>query len=182
MGDLRIIAGAWRGRRLVAPSGDATRPTANRARETVFSMLASRTGGFTGLSVADLFAGSGALALEALSRGARDALLVESSPTAIAAIRSNITACGAGGQCIVRHASVESTPEPTAPFDVIFIDPPYGRIDCAGLVDGLIDAGWTRDQTIICVETAVGEVVAPRNATPLATRKVGRAMLHLFGR
>ena len=71
---MRIIAGQWRGRKLAAPKGDATRPTADRTRETLFSMLTSRLGSFEGLSVADLFAGSGALGLEALSRGAAIAI------------------------------------------------------------------------------------------------------------
>ena len=74
---MRIIAGEWRGRKLQAPAGDATRPTADRTRETLFSMLLSRLGSFEGLVVADLFAGSGALGLEALSRGAASCLFVE---------------------------------------------------------------------------------------------------------
>ena len=89
---MRIIAGEYRGRKLVAPKGDATRPTADRTRETLFSMLASRVGTFEGLSVLDLFSGSGAMALEALSRGAAEALLVEQEKPALDAIRANIAA------------------------------------------------------------------------------------------
>ncbi|HCI62471.1 MAG TPA: 16S rRNA (guanine(966)-N(2))-methyltransferase RsmD, partial [Erythrobacter sp.] len=84
---MRIIAGDWRGRKLVAPPGDLTRPTADRTRETLFNMLASRVGSFDGLSVVDLFAGSGALGLEALSRGAASCLFVEQDARAVEAIR-----------------------------------------------------------------------------------------------
>ena len=87
---MRIIAGQWRGRKLVAPPGDATRPTADRTRETLFSMLISRLGSFEGLRVADLFAGSGALGIEALSRGAAQCLFVEQDAVALKTIRANL--------------------------------------------------------------------------------------------
>ncbi len=89
---MRIIAGEWRGRPLRGPEGDTTRPTADRTRETLFSMLASRLGSFEGLAVADLFAGSGALGLEAQSRGAATALFVETDASAVRTIRTNIAA------------------------------------------------------------------------------------------
>jgi 16S rRNA (guanine966-N2)-methyltransferase len=92
---VRIIAGEWRGRPLAAPPGMDTRPTADRVRETLFSMLTSRIGSFEGLRVADLFAGSGALGFEALSRGAATATFVESDPRALAAIRANAAKLGA---------------------------------------------------------------------------------------
>src|SRR3954453_15020068 len=92
---MRIIAGEWRGRQLEAPPGQSTRPTADRVRETLFSMLASRLGSFEDLAVADLFAGSGALGFEALSRGAASAPFVESAPAATAAIRRNAEKLGA---------------------------------------------------------------------------------------
>src|SRR5918997_3184556 len=92
---VRIIAGEWRGRRLRTPPGMDTRPTADRVRETLFSMLVSRIGLFNGLRVADLFAGSGALGFEALSRGAEFACFVENDSKAAAAIRANATDLGA---------------------------------------------------------------------------------------
>ena len=92
---MRIIAGKWRGRALVAPPGDATRPTADRTREALFSMLASRLGDFEGLRVADLFAGTGALGLEALSRGAAHCTFVEQDGKALDALRANIAKLGA---------------------------------------------------------------------------------------
>ena len=87
---MRIIAGNWRGRPLVAPKGDATRPTADRTREALFSMLVSRLGSFEGLAVADLFAGSGALGIEALSRGAASCLFVEQDRAALDALKANL--------------------------------------------------------------------------------------------
>ena len=94
---MRVIAGEWRGRMLLAPKNDATRPTADRTRETLFSMLVSRIGTFEGLAAADLFAGSGALGLEALSRGAASCIFVEQDAAAIRALRSNIAALRAAG-------------------------------------------------------------------------------------
>ena len=94
---LRIIAGEWRGRKLQAPAGDTTRPTADRTRETLFSMLVSRIGDFEGLTVADLFAGSGALGLEAMSRGAAFCLFVDTDDAARGAIRDNVEAFGLFG-------------------------------------------------------------------------------------
>jgi len=91
---MRIIAGQWRGRVLAAPKGDATRPTADRTREALFSMLTSRVGDFEGLAVADLFAGSGALGFEALSRGAASCLFVEQDRAALDALRANAEKLG----------------------------------------------------------------------------------------
>ena len=122
---MRIIAGQWRGRPLVAPKGDATRPTADRTREALFSMLTSRIGSFEGLAVADLFAGSGALGLEALSRGAARCLFVEQDKPALDALRANIAKLGATN-ADVRAASAIGLGPATAPLDLILMDPPYG--------------------------------------------------------
>ena len=121
---MRIIAGEWRGRRLRAPPGIDTRPTADRVRETLFSMLASRLGSFEGLRVADLFAGSGALGLEALSRGAAFACFVETDPNAAAAIRSNAEALGALERVRILGGSALALPK-SEPFDLALADPPY---------------------------------------------------------
>ena len=103
----------------------ATRPTGDRVRETLFSMLASRLGSFEQLRVADLYAGSGALGLEALSRGAAFACFVEQDPRAIAAIRANVEALGAGERSRILARSAQALP-PEQPFDIVFADPPYG--------------------------------------------------------
>ena len=129
---MRIVAGQWRGRKLVAPEGDTTRPTADRTRETLFSMLVSRLGSFDDLTVADLFAGSGALGLEALSRGAAICVFVEQDAAALRAIRRNIANFHAQPQCDVRAASVLALGPARAPIDLVFLDPPYGT--SAGVV------------------------------------------------
>jgi 16S rRNA (guanine966-N2)-methyltransferase len=176
---MRIIAGQWRGRRLVAPVGDATRPTADRARETLFSMLTSRLGGFTDLRVADLFAGSGALGLEALSRGAASCLFVENDRAAAAAIEGNIAALSASGATL-RHGSALSPATMTEPFDLILIDPPYAQENVGDLLDLLVDKGWTSPATIISVETGSKEAPCATKLDLLVSRGAGKAQLHLF--
>ena len=177
---MRIIAGQWRGRQIKALVGQQTRPTADRARETLFSMVTSRLGGCTGLAVADLFAGSGALGLEALSRGASHCLFIEQDRAAIAAIRDNVTALGAGTQADVRQGAADRPGIAAKPFDLIFIDPPYGTINLAQLLDDLTCQGWTHDATIISVEIGHGAAPAAASCSPLVSRAVGKAMLHLF--
>jgi 16S rRNA (guanine966-N2)-methyltransferase len=120
---MRIVAGEWRGRKLTAPGGDTTRPTADRTRETLFSMLVSRLGDFDDLKVGDFFAGSGALGLEALSRRGHG-LLVEQDAKAVDAIRANIRALDAA-RTTVRASSVMTLGPAKEPLDLIFLDPPY---------------------------------------------------------
>ena len=177
---MRIIAGEWRGRKLAAPAGDTTRPTADRTRETLFSMLTSRLGGFTDLAVADLFAGSGALGLEALSRGAASALFVEQDAGALAAIRANISALNAAARATVRAGSVMALGPADAPLDLVMLDPPYRT--GAGLVaiDKLARLRWIGPATWISLETAVDEGETPRGFVVDADRKVGKARLWLL--
>ena len=176
---MRIIAGEWRGRKLVAPQGDATRPTADRARETLFSMLASRLGGFTGLAVADLYAGSGALGFEALSRGAASCVFVEQDREAIGAIRTNAATLGAAAADI-RQQSVTGLARSTAPLDLLFLDPPYLTTNLGAELERLIAQGWIGAGSMVSVETGVGESVATDGLEHLVSRKVGKAELHLF--
>ena len=120
---MRVIAGSHRGRTLRAPRGRATRPTSDRVREALFSIL----GEIGGASVLDLFAGSGALAIEALSRGASNATLVDSSPAAIEAIRRNLDALGIDAE-VVRADAVawcEQAKRRARQYDLVFLDPPY---------------------------------------------------------
>ena len=123
---MRIIAGEWRRRLLRAPSGEATRPTADRTRETLFAMLTSRLGSFEGLTVADLFAGSGALGLEALSRGAASCVFVEHEAEALRALRANIAALQAHAQATVEARSVMQLGPARQACDLLLLDPPYG--------------------------------------------------------
>ena len=176
---MRIIAGEWRGRKLAAPEGMATRPTADRVRETLFNMLASRIGSFEGLRVADLYAGSGALGLEALSRGAAFASFVEQDTGAIVAIRANIAALDAGDrtQVLARSASALS---PSQPFDLIFADPPYAPGSGTAVVAEVLRAGWAAPGTWIVVETERAEPVEPKPFRIEAERDIGRARISLL--
>lgn len=177
---MRIIAGEWRGRPLRAPDGDTTRPTADRTRETLFSMLNSRLGSFEGLAVADLFAGSGALGLEALSRGAATALFVEQDPAAVRTIRANIAALRCALQCDVRASSVLSLGPVKQPLDLVMLDPPYKTGAGAVAIDRLVRLGWIGEATWITLETAAGEVPDVRSCQIDAERKVGKALLTLM--
>ena len=177
---MRIIAGEWRGRRLVAPEGDTTRPTADRTRETLFSMLVSRLGSFEGLAVADLFAGSGALGLEALSRGAQSAVFVEQDPAAIRAMRANIAALRAQDQCDVRATSVLALGPAKQPLDLVFLDPPYNSNAGEVAIDRLVRLGWIGEGTWICLATAGNEVPQVRTCSVDAERKVGKARITLL--
>lgn len=174
---MRIIAGALRGRKLQAPEGMATRPTADRVRETLFSMLASRLGPFEGLRVADLFAGSGALGLEALSRGAAFACFVEQDQRAVAAIGANIAALGVEKRCQLLARSALALP-PSEPFDLVLADPPYAPNSGSAVVGELVRAGWARGW--VAIETERGERVDPLSLTLEAERDVGRARLTLL--
>lgn len=177
---LRIIAGEWRGRKLVAPIGDTTRPTADRTRETLFSMLVSRIGDFEGLTVADLFAGSGALGLEALSRGAASCTFVEQDAAAIRALRSNIANLRAAPQCDVRAASVLTLGPAKAPLDLILLDPPYKSGAGGVALDKLQRLGWIGEGTWISLETAFDEEPKVKGLEAVADRKVGKARITLL--
>ena len=177
---MRIIAGAWRGRPIRAPEGDTTRPTADRTRETLFNMLASRLGSFEGLFVADLFAGSGALGLEALSRGAERALFVEQDPKAIKALKANVSALGAQQSCDVRASSVMMLGTPKQQPDLIMLDPPYGTGAGGVALDKLRRLGWISSGAWISLETARDEDVELKGFEVDATRDSGKARLHLL--
>ena len=178
---MRIIAGEWRGRQLVAPPGKDTRPTADRTRESLFSMLASRLGTFEDLCVADLFAGSGALGFEALSRGAAAATFVESDPKAAAAIRRNADALGAGDRALVLTRSALALPR-SKPFDLIFADPPYAEGSGTAVVRAVVEAAWLAPGGWLSVETSRDETVDPSGLTAETVRDVGRARITLLRR
>lgn len=153
----RIIGGTAGGRRLSVPAGRDTRPTSDRAREALFSSLLSAAGGLTGKRVLDLFAGSGAVGLEALSRGARTAVLVESDPKAVAAVRANVTALGLpGAEVVARPVGVHLAGPASEPFDVVFADPPYAlpATELAVLLATALAGGWMAPDAVVVVERA----------------------------
>ena len=127
----RVIAGRFGGRRLQAPPGDATRPTADRVREALFSILGTRV---QDARVLDLFAGSGALGLEALSRGAAQVTFVETAPAALKALRANLAAVGADAEVVRADALrwLRGAPGDARQYDLVFLDPPYRRAEALG--------------------------------------------------
>lgn len=175
---MRIIAGEWRGRPLLAPKGDTTRPTADRTREALFSMLASRLGSFEGLAVADLFAGSGALGLEAMSRGATSCLFVEQDKAALDALRANIAKLGARAE--VRAGSVLALGPAPKPLDLILMDPPYKSGAGFVALDKLARLGWVGPATWISIETARDEKLDVAGFTADADRVHGKARITLL--
>lgn len=177
---MRIIAGAWRGRVIEAPA-QGTRPTADRVRETLFSMLTSRIGSFEGLRVADLFAGSGALGFEALSRGAAAATFVERDTAAVAIIRRNAAKLGATDRAQVIAGSALSLPS-GRPFDLILADPPYAKGSGTAVLASALEAGWASASSWLAIESERGDPVEPpRDGVQIeAVRDVGRARLTLL--
>jgi 16S rRNA (guanine966-N2)-methyltransferase len=176
---VRIIGGQWRRRTIEAPPGQSTRPTADRVRETLFSMLASRLGTFEGLRVADLFAGSGALGLEALSRGAASATFVENDPNAAAIIRRNADKLGASVQILGRSAL--ALPHSDG-FDLIFADPPYAKGVGTDVVQAVERADWLAPGGWMSIETSRGDGIDAGRLIVEAVRDVGRARLTLLRR
>jgi len=169
---VRIVAGKWRGRVIKAPPGKSTRPTSERAREALFSMLASRIGSFEELQVADLFAGTGALGLEALSRGAAHCTFVENDRAALDVLKANVALLDA--PATVRAQSAEHFSG--GPFDLIFADPPYG----SGLGQRALSALKFAPGAWVSIETAVGEDVTADGFTTEATKIYGKAKITLL--
>ncbi len=157
---MRIVAGTARGRRLAAPA-PGTRPTSDRVREALVGSIESRLGPLSGLHVADLYAGSGAVGLEALSRGAAHVLLVERDRRAVEVVRANITAVGLPGAVVLGGdvTSLTSLVPPTsaaAPYDVVFADPPYELAHevIEAVLSGLAANGWLGEGALVVVERA----------------------------
>jgi 16S rRNA (guanine966-N2)-methyltransferase len=172
---MRIIAGRWRGRPILAPAGQATRPTSDRTREALFSMLASRIGSFEGLAVADLFAGSGALGLEALSRGAARCTFVETDRAAIDAIRRNLAALGGEGEI---HAHAPQHARDSGPLDLAFLDPPYR----SGLAAPALARVPLAPGAFASIETARDEGIAAEGYEEDCVRTYGKARITLLRR
>lgn len=177
---MRVISGEWRGRKLLAPRNDATRPTADRTRETLFSMLTSRVGSFEGLVVADLFAGSGALGIEALSRGAEQCLFAEQDRDALDILRKNLGTLDANARADIRAGSVLALGPARRTYDLVLIDAPYDTGAGSVALDKLNRLGWIGPDSLISIETAEKEEVEVAGFEIDATRKVGKAKLTLL--
>ncbi len=179
---MRIIAGEWRGRPLEAPKGNGTRPTADRAREGLFSMLASRVGTFQGLHVADLFAGTGALGIEALSRGAAHCTFVESDRGALAILQNNVARFSALDRADIRAQGVEYASPPAQPCDILFMDPPYASGLAEMAVGRICNPGWVAPAGLVSVETNGERIAAPDGFAMEAERRFGKAHIFLLRR
>ena len=177
----RVIAGEAGGRRLAVPDGRNTRPTSDRAREGLFATIVSLTGSLDGARVLDLYAGSGAVGLEALSRGAERVLLVESGPRAARVIRDNIEAIGlAGAQVLTdRVERVLARGPEHGRYDVVFADPPYALTgdEVSATLQTLSDRGWLAPGALVIVERATrsGPVSWPAGLEPDRARRYGEA-------
>jgi 16S rRNA (guanine966-N2)-methyltransferase len=152
---MRIVGGRLRGRVLAAPKSQAIRPTADRLRESMFNILAHAYGNpVTGARVLDLFAGTGALGLEALSRGAAFALFVDDGAEARALLRENVTSLGLGGATKIfrRDATKLGMAHPIEPFSLVFLDPPYGHGLAERALASVLAGGWLTPEALVVVE------------------------------
>jgi 16S rRNA (guanine966-N2)-methyltransferase len=164
-GGLRVIAGSAGGLSLVAPKGHAARPTTDRVKESVFGALGPDR--LVDTSVLDLYAGSGALAIEALSRGATRAVLVERDHAAVTAIRRNLATTRLRGWARVQDSSVATflagKPPAEVPFDLVFLDPPYAAAsgELSRVLSGLEASGWLADGTAVVLERSSEAAAVP---------------------
>jgi 16S rRNA (guanine966-N2)-methyltransferase len=171
---MRVVGGRLRGRNLAAPKSQAIRPTSDRLRESVFNILAhAYDDPISGARVLDLFAGTGALGIEAISRGAAFALLIDDGAEARALIRQNVDALGLGQVTRVfrRDATRLGAAHPVEPFGLVFLDPPYRKDLVAPALSSLRDGGWLTPQALIVVEEAAdAELAAPAGYEELERR------------
>lgn len=178
---MRIVGGQFKGRAINAPEGRDTRPTSDRARESVFNILAHApwSKGVEGRRVLDLFAGAGALGLEAMSRGAAFALFVETDAAARGAIRDNIEALGLFGVTrIHRRDATDLGVKPAGlgePFDLVFLDPPYGKGLGEAALARLGQGGWITPDALIVLEAGAAETPTTPGFETLDTREYGAA-------
>jgi 16S rRNA (guanine966-N2)-methyltransferase len=178
---MRIVAGSHRGRPLEAPADQRIRPTSDRIRESLFNILDHRLHGFAGKRVLDGFAGTGALGLEALSRGAPSALFIDKDRDALALARRNASALGLIAKADFRLADLTRPPQSTTHFDVVLLDPPYGQGLAGMALAALAAAGWLAPGAIAVVEAdrAQPETI-PDGFANLVERDYGRTRIALL--
>jgi 16S rRNA (guanine966-N2)-methyltransferase len=182
---MRIVGGTRKGRSLVAPAGRATRPTSDRVREAIFNILAHGVADFSldGARVLDLFAGTGAMGLEALSRGARFCQFVDNSAEARGLIRRNADELGLIGHCKIwrRDATKLGPCAPQPPYDLVFLDPPYDRGLGSLALASLIAGAWLAPAAIVVLEESqAAEVTAPQALSQIDQRIYGDTQLRIF--
>ncbi|PLX97986.1 MAG: 16S rRNA (guanine(966)-N(2))-methyltransferase RsmD [Desulfuromonas sp.] len=181
---MRIISGTARGRQLATFSGKDIRPTPDRVREALFSKLTSRLGSFNGLKVLELLAGSGAQALEALSRGAASAVLVDSGRVATETIRENIKRCRCAERAkFIAQDVYKALPAlvSAAPFDLILLDPPYRMNHIPRVIEIIESLNLLAEHGIICAESAKGEECGEFSTlTLIDSRAYGTTQVHLY--
>ncbi len=184
---MRVIGGTVRGRRLVAFKGKNIRPTTDRVREALFSTLYSRAGALEGLKVLDIFAGSGALGIEALSRGASTAWFIDSAGQARQTIRENLERCGFVERAQILEGDALKALHSLSgkgPFDLIFMDPPYGQDWATRVLETIDTLELLAKEGLLCLETGVKDP-APQHTGKLKCtdqRRYGSTMLHFFHR
>lgn len=181
---MRIVAGKFRGKALLSPSDDSIRPTSDRARESVFNILVSRIGvHLDGLKVLDLFAGTGALGLEAISRGASGAVFVDTGAESRGLIRDHIEAFGIAGiaKLLRRDATALGPAGTMGPFDLVFLDPPYAKGLGEQALVSLKAGNWlAKDATIVLEESSEVELALPEGFTIEDRREYGAAAVHFI--
>jgi 16S rRNA (guanine966-N2)-methyltransferase len=178
---MRIIAGEWRGRKLSAPLTATIRPTADRIRESIFSILHSRyDGDWPALRVADFCAGTGALGLEALSRGAAHVTFVEKMPAAVQLVEQNISSFKAATRSTIVRADVTKLPHISAPVEVIFFDPPYGEAIVEAALISAVVQGWAASRTLCILEQPSGTTLSVPGWACEDVRRYGKTQIMLF--
>ncbi|MBY0510450.1 MAG: 16S rRNA (guanine(966)-N(2))-methyltransferase RsmD [Rhodospirillaceae bacterium] len=178
-GAVRIITGAWRGRGIEVPPGQLIRPTADRVREALFNRLAHAftDSGFqlTGARIVDVFAGTGALGLEALSRGAAHCTFIDRNPDAVALLKRNVAKLGAEDRAVVMNADGAHLPRAATVCDLALLDPPYGEGLVTPALQGLGRQGWLKPGALVAAETDAGDPEpAAENFTLVDRRAYGR--------
>jgi 16S rRNA (guanine966-N2)-methyltransferase len=181
---MRIVGGRLKGRVLSAPASRAIRPTSERLRESIFDILEHRFPGYIeGARVVDLFAGTGALAIEALSRGARFALFVDNGAEARALLRANVEALALGGVTRIWRADAAKLGSAPAggPFSLAFIDPPYGQGLAGPALGSLVEGGWLEPDALCVVEEdAKADIAAPAGLERVDERVYGDTKIAIF--
>ena len=183
---MRVIAGRWRGLKLQAPSGNDLRPSSDRLRETLFNILAHnpRYPALVGARFADIFAGTGAVGIEALSRGAAHVTFVESDPRHVRVLRDNLARLGSlpdPQATPILRCDARQLPPAAAPHDILYLDPPYGRGLVPPALATLVARGWVTADSLVIAETDGRETPAwPTGWRCVDHRRAGRAALHFL--